>query len=65
MGIDLEDIYFTNVVKHFKFIYSYKRRRHRSPLTTEINECMPWLAAEIDVIKPKAILCLGSIAAKF
>lgn len=63
-GLDLEDIYFTNVVKHFKFTLQNKRRIHRSPTGSEIRACMPWLKAEIAVVKPKVILCLGAIAAK-
>jgi len=63
-GLDEKDIYFTNVVKHFKYTYMNKRKLHRSPGGKEIRACKPWLEAEIDVIQPKAIICLGSIAAK-
>lgn len=62
--IDWEDIYLTNVVKHFKFKLIQNKRLHRSPLASEISACMPWLSAEIHVLNPRAILCLGSIAAK-
>lgn len=62
--LDLEEIYFTNVVKHFKFTYMNKRRLHRSPNMKEVKACLPWLQAEIEVIQPKVILCLGAIAAK-
>lgn len=64
IDIDWEDLYFTNVVKHFKFEYLNKRKMHRSPVGAEINACMPWLDAEIKVIQPKLILCLGLTAAK-
>lgn len=63
-GLELKHVYMTNVVKHFKFVYSYKRKLHRSPVAAEIKACQPWLDAEIKVIKPKAILCLGLTAAK-
>jgi uracil-DNA glycosylase family protein len=63
-ALDFEDIYFTNVVKHFKFIYSNKKRLHRSPVSSEIKACRPWLDTEIKVISPKIIVCLGSVAAK-
>lgn len=63
-GLDFADIYFTNVVKHFKFTYLNKRRMHRSPTDKEIKACVPWLDAEIEIIHPQIILCLGAIAAK-
>lgn len=63
-GIDLDEVYFTNVVKHFKFTYMNKRKLHRSPVGKEIRACKPWLEAEIEVVKPKVILCLGLIAAQ-
>ena len=63
-GIDWEDIYLTNVVKHFKFAYINQRKMHRSPNGAEVRACMPWLEAEMEVIQPQVILCLGSTAAK-
>jgi uracil-DNA glycosylase family protein len=63
-GIDMEDAYFTNVVKHFKFKLLNNRRMHRSPVASEIHACLPWLEAQIHVIQPQIILCLGAIAAK-
>lgn len=62
--LDLEEIYFTNVVKHFKFTYMNKRKLHRSPNMKEVKACMPWLKAEVEVVQPKVILCLGATAAK-
>ena len=62
--LDFEDLYFTNVVKHFKFVYSNKKFLHRSPVSSEIKACQPWLDAEIKVIEPKIIVCLGATAAK-
>lgn len=62
--LDWEDIYLTNVVKHFKFYYKNNQRVHRSPIGAEIKACRPWLDAEIKVLQPKVIVCLGSIAAK-
>lgn len=58
------DVYVTNAVKHFKFVLRGKRRLHQNPRISEINACRPWLAAEIDAVKPRVILCLGSSAAK-
>lgn len=64
VGLDEKQIYFTNVVKHFKFVAYHNKRLHRTPVGSEIKACKPWLDAEIELIQPKAILCLGAIAAK-
>jgi uracil-DNA glycosylase family protein len=58
------EIYLTNAVKHFKFVQRGKLRLHQNPRMSEINACRPWLQAEIDAVKPRVILCLGSSAAK-
>jgi DNA polymerase len=63
-GIDRTRVYVTNVVKHFKWEPRGKRRIHKKPNAAEINACRPWLEAEIQVIKPRAIICLGSTAAQ-
>jgi DNA polymerase len=63
-GIDRRNVYVTNVVKHFKWEPRGKRRIHKKPNAMEIRACRPWLDAEIQVIKPQAIICLGSTAAQ-
>jgi DNA polymerase len=63
-GIDRAKVYVTNVVKHFKWEPRGKRRIHKKPNAVEITACRPWLDAEIAVIKPRAIICLGSTAAQ-
>jgi DNA polymerase len=63
-GIDRSQVYVTNVVKHFKWEPRGKRRIHKKPNAVEITACRPWLDAEIRVIKPRAIICLGSTAAQ-
>jgi probable DNA metabolism protein len=63
-GIVPENSYITNAVKHFKFKLEHNRRIHASPNVKEIVACKPWLEAEIAVIKPKVILCLGLTAAR-
>ena len=63
-GIDRGKVYVTNVVKHFKWEPRGKRRIHKKPNAAEITACRPWLQSEIDVIKPRAIICLGSTAAQ-
>ena len=63
-GIDRSRVYVTNVVKHFKWEPRGKKRIHKKPNAAEITACRPWLQAEIDVIKPRVIICLGSTAAQ-
>jgi len=63
-GIDRSKVYVTNVVKHFKWEPRGKRRIHKKPNAVEITACRPWLDAELGVIKPRAIICLGSTAAQ-
>ena len=63
-GIDRAKVYVTNVVKHFKWEPRGKRRIHKKPNAVEITACRPWLQAEIRVVKPRAIVCLGATAAQ-
>ena len=65
-GIERDDIYVTNVVKHFKWERGGKssRRIHKKPNDAEIRACRPWLDAEIEQVKPSVILCLGATAAQ-
>ena len=63
-GIARADAYVTNVVKHFKWEQRGKRRIHKKPNAVEIAACAPWLAAELDLIKPRVLVCLGATAAQ-
>jgi DNA polymerase len=63
-GIDRGQTYVTNVVKHFKWEPRGKRRIHAKPDIVEITACLPWLQAELDVVKPRALVCLGATAAQ-
>jgi uracil-DNA glycosylase len=63
-GIDRKRTYVTNVVKHFKWEPRGKRRIHVRPKASEIGACRPWLDAEIAVVRPRVIVCLGATAAK-
>ncbi|MEA2235933.1 MAG: uracil-DNA glycosylase [Thermoanaerobaculia bacterium] len=63
-GIDRKQVYVTNVVKHFKWEPRGKRRIHKKPNGAEIAACRPWLEAEIAVVKPIALVCLGATAAQ-
>jgi DNA polymerase len=65
-GIDREQAYVTNVVKHFKWKRAPrgKRRLHEKPNSAEIRACVPWLEAEIEVVQPRVLVCLGATAAQ-
>jgi uracil-DNA glycosylase len=63
-GIDLSDVYLTNVVKHFKWEPRGKRRIHKKPRHSEVQACRVWLDAEIATVKPRAIVALGATAAQ-
>jgi uracil-DNA glycosylase len=64
VGIDRKDVYITNVVKHFKFEERGKRRIHQTPKRYEIDACLPWLRAELEVVKPEVLVLLGATAGK-
>jgi len=63
-GINRRQTYVTNVVKHFKWVAQGKRRIHQKPTAREIAACRPWLDAEIAVLRPSVIVCLGATAAQ-
>jgi DNA polymerase len=63
-GIDRREVYVTNAVKHFRFEERGKRRIHQKPDARQIRACRPWLRAEIDVVRPEALVLLGATAAK-
>jgi DNA polymerase len=63
-GIERDDVYLTNVVKHFKFELRGKRRIHRKPDLHEQAACRPWLEAELEQIRPTALVLLGATAAQ-
>lgn len=63
-GIDREEVYVTNTVKHFKWEPRGKRRIHQKPNSREIAACRPWLEAELRAVKPHVLVCLGATAAQ-
>jgi uracil-DNA glycosylase family protein len=63
-GLDRSTAYVTNVVKHFKWTARGKRRIHQKPNWSEIAACRPWLDAELSVVKPRVLTCLGATAAQ-
>src|SRR5438093_2074902 len=62
--IPREQVYVTNAVKHFKWIQRGKRRMHQKPLIRQVIACRPWLQAELEIIRPKLIVCMGATAAQ-
>ena len=63
-GLQRDDVYVTNAVKHFRFEDRGKRRIHKRPDVGHINACRPWLEAELRAVDPAAIVCLGATAAR-
>src|SRR3954454_20169151 len=64
VGIERGDVYITNDVKHFKFEERGERRIHKTPTRAEVNACLPWLNAELEVIEPAVLVLLGATAGK-
>jgi uracil-DNA glycosylase len=65
-GIDRDDVYVTNAVKHFRWEGAArgKRRIHKKPRASEIAACRPWLDQELAVVRPEVVVCLGATAAQ-
>lgn len=63
-GIERSEVYVTNAVKHFKWEPRGKRRIHQKPNARELAACRPWLEAELAILKPAVLVCLGATAAQ-
>ena len=63
-GVSPQDAYITNVVKHFRYKARGKRRIHQTPDRWHVNACLPWLRAELGLVKPEALVLLGATAAR-
>jgi DNA polymerase len=63
-GIRVEDVYVTNVVKHFRWEPKGKRRLHKTPGARHVRACLPWLEAELAVVEPVVIVTLGAVASQ-
>ena len=63
-GIDRADTFLTNAVKHFKWTPRGKRRIHQKPNASEVAACRPWVVAELEVVQPRVLVCLGATAAQ-
>jgi DNA polymerase len=64
VGIDRTRVYVTNAVKHFKWVPKGKARIHAKPNAREIRACVPWLHTELEIVRPKVVVCLGATAAQ-
>ena len=62
--IATDQVYITGVVKHFRYKARGKRRIHQKPDRWQVSACLPWLDAEIAMVKPTALVCLGATAAQ-
>ena len=63
-GLERNEVYLTNAVKHFSFEERGKRRIHKKPRISEMRACRPWIEAELRAIKPACVVCMGSTAAQ-
>ena len=63
-GLLRSEVFLTNAVKHFKWEPRGKRRIHQKPRISEIRACRPWLDAELGIVKPFVVVCLGAVAAQ-
>jgi DNA polymerase len=64
-GLPPQDVFRTNVVKHFRFSGPRgKQRIHKSPSRWHVTACGPWLVAELAVVKPTGVIVLGGTAGK-
>lgn len=62
--IDRGSTYLTNAVKHFRHHVSGKRRIHDKPEVGNIVACHPWLEAELELVRPQVVVCLGATAVR-
>jgi DNA polymerase len=63
-GIEARTVYLTNAVKHFRFEQRGKRRLHKTPDVAHLRACLPWLHAELAVVRPRVVVALGATAAR-
>ena len=63
-GLARETLYVTNAVKHFKFTPRGKRRIHQTPGPEDLAACRPWIEAELELVRPEVLVCLGATASR-
>jgi len=64
LGVERKSVYMTNVVKHFRWEASGKRRIHKTPSTEHVRVCLPWFDQELAIVQPDVVVCLGAVAAR-
>jgi DNA polymerase len=64
LEVDRGRVYLTNVVKHFRWDASGKRRIHKTPTTEHVRACLPWFEQELAIVDPRVVVCLGAVAAR-
>ncbi len=63
MGLKREDVYISNIVK-YRPAMPDQGYGNRKPTSPEMEACLPYVLAEIDVVQPKAVVALGATAAE-
>lgn len=63
-GLEREQVYVTNVVKHFRFVQQGRRRLHKAPAVRHVQACAPWLVSELESVSPDGVVVLGGTAGK-
>src|ERR1700735_5508584 len=63
-GLPRDEVFVTNVVKHFRYKQRGKRRIHQNPERWQVSACLPWLTAELERVQPEVLVCLGATAAQ-
>jgi DNA polymerase len=63
-GLAEDQVWMTNVVKHFRWKPKGKRRIHHTPTVEQMRACRPWLDAELERLHPDVVVCLGAVAAQ-
>jgi uracil-DNA glycosylase family protein len=64
LGVERRSVYLTNVVKHFRWEPSGKRRIHKMPSVEHVRICLPWFDQEIAIVRPEVVVCIGAVAAR-
>jgi uracil-DNA glycosylase len=64
VGVDRDETYLTNAVRHFRWESRGARRIHKTPGTEHVRACLPWLMAELELVQPRVVVCLGAVAGR-
>lgn len=64
VGISIQDVWISNVVKCRPIDVRGSKVLNRAPTPAEARQWTPWLMRELDILRPRIIVCLGNIAAR-